>query len=177
MNSLLEMIAAYHPIISCEGAAEEVIVKKLLDASRLIFSETKIISITRKRKASDIQDEFLGFEYDWPVCIIRVHDSRKEQFRLGNLYASRFPVWSFVTHPEMEILVILHEKQWDRWRKSKKKPSDFCKQDLGMKGIKSVSFLNNYWDADSIAKVALEYRRVSKIASGELCLADLIRYP
>lgn len=176
MSSLSEQLAGYHPVISCEGAAEEVIIKKLLDENRLVFPESEVIGVTRKRKASDIQEEFLGFEYDWPVCIIRVHDSCKEQFRLGNLYVSRFPVWSFTTHPEMEILVVLRENKWEKWRKSKKKPSDFCKQYLGMKRIKSTSFLTDYWNADSIAEAALEYRRKSKISSRELCLADLIRY-
>ena len=82
------------PIISCEGAGEEVVIKKLVAANRLIFPSSDVVDITRKRKASDIQSDYLGFEYDWPVCILRVLDSPREQFRLGRLYASRFPVAS-----------------------------------------------------------------------------------
>ena len=82
---------------------------------------------------------------------------------------------SFITHPEAEILVVMREGAWDKWKRSGKKPSDFCKQDLGMSEIKSNEFLTVYWDVDSIAAAAREYKRLSKIGKDELCLADLIR--
>ncbi len=55
------------------------------------------------------------------------------------------------------------------------KPSDFCKQKLGMRVVKREGFLKDYWDADSLTAAAREYRRLSKIPKDELCLADLIR--
>ncbi len=174
MASPLDGLVGCHPIFSCEGTAEQVVVRKLLEADVLVFPAVDVVEVTRKRKASDIQADFLGFDYDWPVCIVRVLDSRKERFRLGNLYADRFPVASVVTHPEMEVLAIIREGEWDRWRRTKKKPSDFCKQDLCMKGIKSEIFLSGYWSAHSIRAAALEYRRLSNIPKGEVCLADLI---
>ena len=54
------------------------------------------------------------------------------------------------------------------------KPSDFCKQELGMHEVKREGFLKSYWDADSPTAAAKEYKRLSKIPKGELCLADLI---
>ena len=51
----------------------------------------------------------MNYDYDWPVCIARVLDSRKEKFRLGNLYRDRYQVKSYITHPEIEVLVILRE--------------------------------------------------------------------
>lgn len=44
-----------------------------------------------------------------------------------------------------------------------------------MRDIKSEPFLRGYWTADAIADAAREYRRISSIPKGELCLADLIR--
>ena len=44
-----------------------------------------------------------------------------------------------------------------------------------MSEIKSNEFLTVYWDVDSIAAAAREYKRLSKIGKDELCLADLIR--
>ena len=175
MASALEGLEGYHPIISCEGTAEQVIIKKLVAADALIFPAADIVEVTRKRRALDIQADFLGFDYDWPVCIVRVLDSRKERFKLGNLYSGRFPVASVVTHPEIEVLSIIRERSWERWRKTKKKPSDFCKQNLSMAEIKSETFLERYWDAASIKAAALEYRRLSNVPKGEVCLADLIR--
>lgn len=167
--------AGYHPIISCEGTAEQVAVDILLEADALVFSEADVVDVTRLRKASDIQDNYLNLDYDWPVCIVRVLDSRKERFKLGNLYAGRFPVVSYVTHPEIEVLAIIREGAWRRWHGGHMKPSDFCKQELDMRKVKREGFLRDYWDADSLTTAAREYRRLLKIPKGELCLADLIR--
>lgn len=167
--------SGYHPVISCEGTAEKVTVDILLEADALVFPEADVVDVTRLRKASDIQDNYLNLDYDWPVCIVRVLDSRKERFKLGNLYAGRFPVVSYVTHPEIEVLPIIREGAWRRWHGGRMKPSDFCKQELGMREVKREGFLRDYWDADSLTAAAREYRRLSKIPKGELCLADLIR--
>lgn len=175
MNSCGFDPAGYHPIISCEGTAEQIAVEILLDADALVFSRRNIVSVTRLRKAVDIQAEFLNYDYDWPVCVIRVLDSRKERFKLGNLYENRFPVFSYVTHPEMEVLAIIREGMWSRWHDCHVKPSDFCKQELGLREIKRAEFLKKYWDAGSLVAAAREYRRLSKVPKGELCLADLIR--
>lgn len=175
MVNALDGLEGYHPIISCEGTAEQVIVRKLVAADALVFPAADVVEVTRKRRSADIQADFLGFDYDWPVCIIRVLDSRKERFRLGNLYSGRFPVASIVTHPEIEVLAIIREGEWGRWRKTRMKPSDFCKQWLGMADVKSEAFLDRYWDAATIKAAALEYRRLSNIPKGEACLADLIR--
>ena len=163
-----------HLIISCEGAAEEVIVRKLLLASAFVFPRENVIEITRKRKASEIQDAYLGFDYDWPVSILRVHDSRKESFSLGRLYKDRFSVINVITHPEIDVLAILNEGKWDAWKRTSMKPSDYCKSVLRMPKIKQTSFLERYWNADNIAEAAREYRRVSKLQPGEICLADII---
>lgn len=168
-------LQGWHPIISCEGTAEEVVVKKLLAADALVFSRNDVVEVTRKRRAKDIQDEFLNYDYEWPVCILRVLDSRNEGFKLGALYAGRFPVRSFFTHPEVEVLTVINEGEWRSWKSGQKKPSQFCKEDLRMGGVKQRTFLEGYWRAESIATAAREYKRLSRLTKGELCLADLIR--
>lgn len=167
--------SGYHPVISCEGTAEKVAVDILLEADALVFPKADVVDVTRLRKASDIQDKYLNLDYDWPLCVVRVLDSRKERFKLGNLYAGRFPVVSYVTYPEIEVLAIIREGAWRRWRGGRMKPSDFCKQELGMREVKREGFLRGYWDADSLTAAARVYRRLSKIPKGKLCLADLIR--
>lgn len=167
--------SGYHPVISCEGTAEKVAVDILLEANALVFPKADVVDVTRLRKASDIQDKYLNLDYDWPLCVVRVLDSRKERFKLGNLYAGRFPVVSYVTHPEIEVLAIIREGAWRRWHGGRMKPSDFCKQELGMREVKREDFLRGYWDVDSLTAAARDYRRLSKIPKGELCLADLIR--
>jgi len=173
-NNVANELRDTHVILSCEGTAEQVIVEKLVSADVMVFPASNVIDITRTRKASEIQEEFLNFDYDWPVSVLRILDSRKERFRLGNLYADRFSVYSFITHPEIEILAIIREGEWGRWSKSSARPSVYCKQQMKMKDVKSRPFLERYWTPEQIAKAAVEYRRLSKIPRGELCLADLI---
>lgn len=74
----------------------------------------------------------------------------------------------------VEILANIREGAWRRWHGGRMKPSDFCKQELGMHEVKREGFLKSYWDADSLTAAAKEYKRLSKIPKGELCLADLI---
>ena len=81
---------------------------------------------------------------------------------------------NYVTHPEIEVLAIIREGAWRRWHGGRMKPSDFCKQELGMHEVKREGFLKSYWNADSLTAAAKEYKRLSKIPKGELCLADLI---
>ena len=166
--------AGYHPIISCEGTAEQVAVDILLEADALVFSEADVVDVTRLRKSPDIQDKFLNYDYDWPVCVVRVQASSFVCFKLGTLYADRFPVANYGSHPEIEVLAIIREGAWRRWHGGRMKPSDFCKQELGMHEVKREGFLKRYWDADSLTAAAKEFKRLSKIPKGELCLADLI---
>ena len=174
----LRALASMHPILSCEGTAEEVAISKLHVAGALIFPTSHIVAITRLRKAEQIQEEFLTFDYEWPVVIVRVHDSLNERFCLGKLYRDRFPVQDVITHPEMEALAIIREGQWERWQKTHKRASDFCRDDLRMTAIKTRAFLEEYWTVDSLVNAAFEYRRITQTPKNALALADIIgRHP
>ena len=74
------------------------------------------------------------------------------------------------------MLVIIREGKYADYskRKSSTKPSVYCKDVLRMRDVKSKGFLEEYWDAESIAVAALEYRRLSHLGHDELCLADII---
>lgn len=127
-SSALERLASYHPIISCEGAAEEIVIGKLIEADVLVFPSSNLVGITRLRKATRIQEKYLNYDYDWPVCILRVLDSPREKFSLRKLYRDRFKVYSIYTRPEIEILIIIREDNWDSWKRSGIKPSEYCTQ-------------------------------------------------
>ena len=176
-NELMRIAADHHPIISCEGTCEEIIVSRLVESDALIFPRDSVIDITRKRKSNDIQDEYLKFEYDWPVCIVRVLDSLRERFRLGTLYAERYPIVNIYTRPEIEMLIIIRENKYNDYIKQKStlKPSIFCKNNLKLPHVKSAAFLQKYWsDTAEIVEAAIEYRRLTHLERGELTLADII---
>ena len=164
-------------LFSCEGGFETVAVKKLLNAGKLILPKDDVVGIASDRSVADIQRDYLGFDYGGrPVTILRIVDSPSKRFMLGRLYRERFDVKSIFTRPEAEILVIINEGCYSDYskRKNQMKPSVYCKQVLGMRNVKSISFLEKYWDADTLADSAREYRRLSKLSKGELCIADLL---
>lgn len=166
-----------HAIIMCEGTAEDVILQKLLAKGRFILPERSILGITKRISAKRVQGRFLDLDYPFPVCIIRLIDSRKERFELGNLYKGRFRVYNVLTCPEIEMLAIIREGRYADFttkNKQKLRPSDYCRQVLGMRHIKERSFLESYWDVASIVSAANDYRSLKQLGGDERCLADVI---
>ena len=71
--------------VICEGGAETAIMEMLLDADRLIFTERDLFygEIIRCRSAETFEQRYLKINMNFKLTIIRVLDSRKENFRLG----------------------------------------------------------------------------------------------
>ena len=164
-------------LFSCEGGFEDVTVRKLLDAAMLVVGREDVVEITSDRSVSNIQRDYLGFDYgERPLTIIRIVDSPGKRFELGRLYRDRFGVLSVYTRPEAEILAIIDEGCYSDYvkQKSRVKPSEYCKQILGMRNVKAVSYLKQYWNAERLAAAAREYKRVSKLGKDEYCIADLL---
>jgi hypothetical protein len=85
-------------------------------------------------------------------------------------------VINVITAPEIEMLIIFNEDQYREFKKSGKKPSDFCKENLRMSGVKSKDFVTEYF-ADPMVLVASikKYHEMSKIRKGEYTLLDLLK--
>lgn len=164
-------------ICICEGAAEEAIMNLLIDNDLLIFSRNNLVGkeITRKRKGSEIENLFLHRDYTKPVNIIRILDSKAENFRLGKLYTERYPVYNIYTRPEIEMLLILAEGHYQKYlqkAKSNQKPSLYCKTELFSKQhIKSQEFLQTYFhDFKQLLAAIQQYDQVaSKKGEANLC--------
>ncbi len=71
--------------------------------------------------------------------MLRIFDSRREKFKLSKTYA-----------PEIEMLIILNEGKYTDYKKSNKKPSEFCKTELKYKNVKSTEFLEKYFADASV---------------------------
>ena len=62
------------------------------------------------------------------------------------------------------------------FKKSGKKPSDFCKENLRMSDVKSYDYVFNYFSNSGILVEAIkEYHRTAKIPKGEYTLLDLLK--
>ena len=163
---------------TCEGSAERAIIKILLDKNRLIFTWDDLLDgeILRCRNAKKFEEQHLRKGFTDRITVLRVLDSRREEFKLSKAYASKIDVVNVITAPEIEMLVIFTEGKYEEYKKSKKKPSAFCKEDLRIADVKSTHFVESYFaDINVLIKAIREYQRVSRIQRGEYALADLLK--
>lgn len=162
----------------CEGAAEEVIINILLDHDKLIFNREQLIEEEpiRCRGAKTFEARYLGKGFTNRISVVRILDSRRENFKISKPYEHKIDIINVITAPEIEMLVILTEKKYKEFKSSGKKPSDFCKQVLGFHDVKSKAFVEDYFkDADTLVSAIGEYKRISQIPKGEYSLADLLK--
>lgn len=179
-----EILTTHQILFSCEGSAERVITETLLAADALIVDSQQAIRgfiderpTTACRSAESIQKQFLRYDYDQPIAIVRILDSPKEQFKLAYPYNEQIPVLSFYTRPEIEILAIIKEGKWSQYtNQSKIKPSIYCKTVLQLPSIKQESFLRDYWsDTDELCTCIRQYNQYHNSDNSEHTLYDLLR--
>ena len=85
-------------------------------------------------------------------------------------------VINVITAPEIEMLIIFNEDKYKEFKKSGKKPSDFCKEDLRMASVKAYSFVKDYFsDPDILLAAIKKYHEMSKIRKDEYTLLDLLK--
>ena len=163
----------------CEGSAESVIVNKLMDAGKLIFSRDDLLDneVIRCRSARKFEDRYLGKGFTKKITVYRILDSRREDFKLRKAYKSKVDVINVITAPEIEMLIIVHEGKYSEYHKvkSKTKPSEFCKDKLKYSDVKSTEFITDYFsDISDLINAIREYKRLANIPKNETCLADLL---
>lgn len=161
----------------CEGAAESAIIDILVDNNLLIFSREEMLDekVIRCRGAKKFEERYLRKGFNDSISVIRILDSRREDFKLSKAYAHKVDVVNVVTAPEIEMLIILTLDKYNEYKKSGKKPSDYCKINLKMKDVKSYDFVYDFFsNPDDLVKAIKEYRRISNIPKGEYTLMDLL---
>ncbi len=163
----------------CEGGAETVIMDILLDNGLLIFNREQLIEekILPRTSVKDFERYYLRREYDQKIVILRIIDSRREEFNLNKAYRCQVDVINVITAPEIEMLIIAGKKKYKEFCRSKtKKPSEYCKSILKMKNVKSPSFIKEYFgDTSFLLKSIKEYHRVHKQSNNEIALFDLLK--
>lgn len=74
------------------------------------------------------------------------------------------------------MLIIHSEGAYERFKRSGKKPSEFCKPDLRMHNVKSYDFVKDYFSNPlTLVNAIKEYRRTANIPKGEYSLSDLLK--
>lgn len=152
----------------CEGASEKAIIDVLLDNEKLIFSREQLLDeeIIETRKASVFERNYLNKDYgDRKIDIYRIIDSGKENFKLKSVYLDIVNVMNVLTRPEIEILIIIAEGHYDKYKKQTKKipkASIYCKNVLKMKKVKEYDFIKKYFsNPEKLISTIAEYHRIS----------------
>jgi hypothetical protein len=162
----------------CEGSAEQAIIELLLDDNKLIFTYEQLLEeeIIRNRSAKEFEKRYLRKGFSAKITVLRILDSRKEKFKLSKAYVDKIDVINIITAPEIEMLIIFNENKYNEFKKSKKKPSDFCKTELKLASVKSYDFVKDYFsNTDKLLASINEYKRVSNIPKGEDTLYNLLK--
>ena len=162
----------------CEGSSEAAILDILIDHELLCFSRTQMLDekVLRCRSAEKFENNYLRKGFHQEITVVRVLDSRRENFRLRKEYQSKVKVINIVTAPEIEMLIILNEDKYEEYCKSHKKPSDFCKENLRMKDVKSYRFVREYFtDPGHLVSAIRKYQKISNRPKDESTLMDLLQ--
>jgi len=163
----------------CEGGAESAILNLLLDQDKLIFSRDDLLEgeILKTRKGKIFEEKYLRKEFSGKITVYRILDSRRENFKISKAYENKVDVINVITAPEIEMLIICNENMFKDFEKRKNmSPSEYCKTILGMKNVKSVAFVKDYFSDISVLEKSLqEYKRLSKVRKSEKTIYDLLK--
>ena len=177
------MKLAKYKVCICEGAAEEAIINILLDNNLLIFQRNEILEedVIRCRSGKEFEENYLKRGFDDKISVIRILDSKNENFKLSKPYANKVDVINIITVPEIEMLIICNEGKYPNYKNSHKKPSEFCVKDLKMgRKVKSEAFVKNYFsDPRTLVKAIIKYHQLVNLnkldkSKGQYTLLDLL---
>ena len=162
----------------CVGSDENATMDILLDNDLLIFTREEMLEeeVIRCRDGKRFEEKYLRKGFLEKISVIRILDSRRENFKLSKAYEHKVDVINVITAPEIEMLIIFNEDKYKEFKKSGKKPSDFCKEVLKMTSVKSYRFVKDYFsDPDILLAAIKKYQEISKIRKGEYTLLDLLK--
>ena len=163
----------------CEGGAETEIMNILLDNNLLIFEREQLLEerLLPRTSVKEFEKRYLRLAYDQRILVLRVIDSRGEEFNLSKAYRCQVDLVNVITAPEIEMLIIASQKKYDEFcRSGIKKPSEYCKSELKLKSVKSPVFIRDYFsDPNFLISSIKEYHRVHKQKNGEASLFDLLK--
>lgn len=139
-----------------EGESERAILDLLLDNHKLKFTRDELLEeeVIKIRKAATFQRQHLNHSSDRKLKIYRIHDSKREIFKLGKAYIDKIalPIEEIYTTPEIEILFIIFKGDYQKYTrdnsKSKSKPSLYVKNNYkDLNQCKHYDAVYNFWES------------------------------
>lgn len=162
----------------CEGGSEQAIMDILLENNAIVFEKDQLLDgkIIRTRSAQRFEQDYLRKNFNRKITVYRILDSRRENFKLSNLYEDKVEVINVITAPEIEMLIIHNEDKYDDFKKSREKPSDYCKQKLKYTDVKSYKFVKGYFsNIQKLISAIKIYNQKANVEKREITLYNLLR--
>lgn len=162
----------------CEGGAEHAIMDILLEYNAIVFKKEQLLDekVIRTRSAQKFEQDYLRKHFNKQITVYRILDSRRENFKLSKLYEDKVEVVNVITAPEIEMLIIHNEDKYDDFKGTKKKPSDYCKQNLKYPDVKSYKFVREYFsNIQTLISAIKKYRQKANDKMREKTLCDLLQ--
>ncbi len=178
--------------IVCEGTSESNIINWLerenhffTDVSNLNFKY--LVSGRRECGKLSLVEEISSTDTENKVAILYVHDSKNEElfgkkskaYRFIKRFGLNIPVINVLTHPEIEILLILKEpKLKQKWmgKKLKHKPSELCSEFYKTDVKRENFFIEQFSSLNEFISICKQYKEQSKLPNKEdtVVLYDII---
>lgn len=180
------MVKNYSAII-CEGSAEQAIIEILLENNCIIVEKDEYLinnGPIRIRSAKNFCDTYLGKSFGSKIDLYRIIDSKNERFNFGSakykkIFEEKLNVVNIITPPEIELLIIVSKDMYRDFERSQfSKPSDYCKQKLKYRDVKTYEFVKNHFSELNILLEAIkEVHRIkhSAIPSGFNTLYNILK--
>jgi len=174
-------------LIMCEGRNELEIIKILLEHKKMIFSEDDLLNLVpyHARQIGNNKAVQIALKlYHGEVKIFRIGDKLNDKFKIPKEYRRKIVgVKKFCTKPELEMLLIISEKQGTSFDKVKStiSPKKFAKNNIIYNRHRydnSTLFYREYYGdrIELLVDTIKEYKRIKgKHSKDELYLADLIK--
>ena len=172
-------------LVMCEGANEEKIIEMLLDSNKLKFTRDDLIG-RKPYNVRQLNNPFIKSElkrYNRCVTIYRIGDKQSDKLTipkdLKNIVFKE-NIYKYCTKPELEVLLIINEKMYNKYQKSKNSPKEFAKGNIIYNRRhfdQSTDFLNDYYinRVDNLVNNLIEYKKLKKHDKDELYVADLLK--
>ncbi|MGN0505053.1 MAG: GNAT family acetyltransferase [Lachnospiraceae bacterium] len=157
-------------LIMCEGPNEKKIIDILLEHNKLIIGYDDLVGRqvyhARQIKTSPVVKTQLGI-YGGPVEIWRIGDKQSDKLTIPQEFKMQIKqIIKYCTLPELEILLILSEKKFKEYEKTKvqKHPKQFAKENIVFNKSKykgESKFYEEYYgnDISKLVNAIREYKQ------------------
>ncbi|KAF1303598.1 hypothetical protein BAU16_03965 [Enterococcus sp. JM9B] len=152
----------------------------MLDNEMLVFSRENLLTEeplgNKYRKGETFTKDFLTMTFEKPLIILLIQDDATK-FKVKKPYDEKIgEIHYVVTAPEIEMLMIIHKRLQDRYKKQKKKPSIFLAEHekKSTAKIKSSTFIRSVFTQETLIAALIEYNRITK-NDENLRLIDLVK--